>query len=604
MWKTVFRSSVVAFSALLMWGAAGPVSAQGQAALVIQGGTLLDGNGGPAVPNSVIVIQGNQITAVGRAGAVQVPAGAQVINANGKWIVPGLWDSQTNYSTFWGELYLNQGVTSQIDIGLGGEDSIPYKDAVNRGLIRGPREFAGVAHFGGVNANEISGYETPFDGRQLPKTLDDVKKGTDALLDAGADMVMFHSGDWDPAWVKWACDEAHMRGKPCTQRAGGPKMGPRDAAAAGVDLFHHSTGVAQAIMKDGTTTNNDLERYAAMDDAKAKDLIAVLSKAHVFLVPNVIHMAPGYPKDWARMDAEVMKAFSDPALMAYYDPEFFTEQRQTRTRVDQGDARAKRMPGYLNAIRFHKMYIEAGGKALIGGDTNAGKAPGFIVHEEMEAWQEGGIPRPQILMAATKWPAEAMRVQDKLGTIEPNHLADLLIVNADPMVDIANLRQIDNLVMNGKVVDRTFHASYTVPFEGRDADERYSVEDQGWVRALKREAGPDGGRGGAPTAAPDPIESPQPAIETIAPTMVVQGSPSTNMTVKGFGFVARSRVYVDGVSVPYRWVSPTELQVMLDANTLAKAGRFDVVVRNPEPLVRGVWKGGASNTAHLLVRFK
>src|SRR5580704_10168035 len=68
--------------------------AQGQAALVIQGGTLVDGNGGAPVANSVIVIQGNRITAVGRAGQVQVPAGAKVIDATGKWITPGLIDAK------------------------------------------------------------------------------------------------------------------------------------------------------------------------------------------------------------------------------------------------------------------------------------------------------------------------------------------------------------------------------------------------------------------------------------------------------------------------------------------------------------------------------
>ena len=63
--------------------------AQGQDVLVIQGGTLVDGNGGAPVPNSVIVVTGNRITAAGRTGDVQVPAGAEVIDATGKWITPG-----------------------------------------------------------------------------------------------------------------------------------------------------------------------------------------------------------------------------------------------------------------------------------------------------------------------------------------------------------------------------------------------------------------------------------------------------------------------------------------------------------------------------------
>src|SRR5215212_2409977 len=156
------KLAALAGSLALLFGAT-ELSAQGQQAVVIQGGTLIDGNGGAPVPNSVIVIQGNQITAAGPAAQVQVPAGAQVINAAGKYVVPGLWDAQTNYSTFWGELFLNQGVTSHIDIGLGGETSIAYRDAVNKGYVRGPRSWIGVAHFGGVQANDITGYETPFE---------------------------------------------------------------------------------------------------------------------------------------------------------------------------------------------------------------------------------------------------------------------------------------------------------------------------------------------------------------------------------------------------------------------------------------------------------
>src|SRR5713226_6895425 len=77
----------------------GRVVAQGApSALVIQGGTLIDGNGGAPLANAVVVIQGNRITAVGRAGQVTVPAGALVINAAGKYVLPGLWDAQVNYA--------------------------------------------------------------------------------------------------------------------------------------------------------------------------------------------------------------------------------------------------------------------------------------------------------------------------------------------------------------------------------------------------------------------------------------------------------------------------------------------------------------------------
>lgn len=585
---------------LLALAAPAPVDAQAQQALVIQGGTLIDGNGGAPVANSFVVIQGSQITAVGPAGRVQVPAGAQAINASGKWVLPGLWDAQVNYSWFWGELFLHHGVTSLVDIGLGSELSIADRDSINKGLGRGPRQWIGVAHFGGFDEDEVTGYETPYDGQQMPKTLEDVQHRTRALLDAGADMIMFHDGRWDPAWVKSACDEAHRRGKPCFQRPSGPRMRPADAALAGVDVFHHSQGVGQAVMRDGTTTNNELERYGAMDEARARALVDLMVGEQVYLVPNIIHIAPGYPREWPRMQADYERLFSSPALLAYYDEAFLARLRFTRNGIDRGAVRERRLPGYHNFIRFHKMYLDAGGKVLVGGDTNGAKVPGSIVHEEMAIFQEGGFPRMAIIQAATKWPAEAMRVADRIGTIARGKLADIIIVNADPLQDIQNLRNIDTVIQNGKVQSRDFNPSYSTPFGGRFVEDRFTIGDMKWVRALKREH--LAGGGGA--QAPDPWASPQPAIEMISPTRITQGAPTTTLTLRGFNFVARTRVYYDGGSVPYRRVSQTELQVTLDSQLLNKPGRYPIVVKNPEPMEFPIWGTGTSNVANLIVQYR
>ena len=598
--KSILRGSAALGLTLFLAGTPAPVDAQGQQALVIQGGTLIDGNGGAPVANSVVVIQGNQITAAGPAAQVQIPAGAQVINAAGKFILPGLWDGQASYSWTFGEAFLHWGVTSQVDIGLGGEISIAARDAVNAGVQRGPREWVGIAHYGAIDPSDLTGYETPFDGRQLPQTFDALQTHTRTLLDAGADMIMFHDGNWDPAWVKWACDLSHMRDKPCFMRATGPKMGLAAAANAGIDVVHHARGASEAVVRTGAMPqgNTELDRFALMDDAKARDLIQLLVREQVYLVPNIIHESPGYPRDWAQMQAAYETQFTNPAFLAYYDPAFRRQLEQTRRNINTGALRERRMPGYQNMLRFYKMLNDAGGKVLVGGDTNGGKVPGSIMHEEMAIFQEAGIPQMRIIQGATSWVAEAMRVSDRIGTITRGKLADILIVNADPIADIRNLRNIDSVIQNGKVIDRNFTASYSVPFPGHDPDHRYTINDHQWVRALKRELGTNGG-----AQMPNPAVSPFPGIEGIAPTMIRQNSPTTNLTLKGFNFVAGTKVLFDGAPVPYRRVSATELQVILDQNLLKRAGRFTLVLQNPEPLDRfAKWGDGTSNTAHLIVR--
>src|SRR5579884_2826213 len=112
--------------------------AQGQQqVVVIQGGTLIDGNGGAPVPNSVIVVQGNRITAVGRAGQVQVPAGAYVIDATGKWITPGLIDSMSFGTWMFGEAYLHFGITSAVPNVGRGDEGLAERDAINHGMYEG-----------------------------------------------------------------------------------------------------------------------------------------------------------------------------------------------------------------------------------------------------------------------------------------------------------------------------------------------------------------------------------------------------------------------------------------------------------------------------------
>jgi hypothetical protein len=264
-----------------------------------------------------------------------------------------------------------------------------------------------------------------------------------------------------------------------------------------------------------------------------------------------------------------------------------------------GELRERRMPGYRNMLRFHKMVIDAGGKVLIGGDTNGAKVPGSIVHEEMAIFQEAGITPMQIIMAATKWPAEAMRVSDRIGTVEAGRFADILIVDADPLTDIKNLRQIDEVIFNGRVIDSGVHASYSVPFYGYDGDQRYTVIDGHWVGALKEFTGPIRPR----DTAPDPDTSPQPAIERIMPTAIKMGSPATTLVLSGFNFVAGTKVLIDGKSVPWEWVDGSKINVTLDRNLLGEAGRKEILVMNPEPLATGKWGNGTSNAAYLLVEY-
>ena len=297
---------------LAILGGLTPAQSQQAPALVIEGGTLIDGNGGMPVQDSVVVIQGNRITSVSRKGqAAAYPANAWVIKADGKYVLPGLFDSQNSYSWYFGEAMLNHGVTSTIDVGTTGETAVPYRDAVFHGKAKGPRAFTGVSRLS-VNANALvaTGLENPLTHTRVPKSAEETRQLVRAWIAAGADYILTYDGALPMDYYQAAFDEANKAGKPVFTRAYGPVLFPKDAALLGSANLPHSAGIGIAVTKDpskfkeGRDDRNELDRYAEMDDAKARDLIQVLVAHHVALVPTFMINFPGYPKEWAQFAEE------------------------------------------------------------------------------------------------------------------------------------------------------------------------------------------------------------------------------------------------------------------------------------------------------------
>src|SRR5262245_18583969 len=243
------------------------VQAQQASALAIEGGTLIDGNGGTPVADSVVVIQGNKISAVGRKGQVAIPPNARVINAAGKFVLPGLWESQTAYSWYFGEAMLNHGITSSIDVGTDAESAVPHRDAVLHGKDLAPRAFTGILRIGST-LNGATGYEMPLNAIRVPKSADDARDIVRSVLDAGADYVIFYDGAMPFDWYQAGVDEAHGMGRPAFVRAYGPGIFPVQAAEIGAAQLPHSAGIPIAVAKNpsqfrqGRDDRNDLDKYA------------------------------------------------------------------------------------------------------------------------------------------------------------------------------------------------------------------------------------------------------------------------------------------------------------------------------------------------------
>ena len=577
--------------------------------LVIEGGTLIDGNGGEPLPDALIVVQENRIESVSRKGQASYAAGAQILKADGKFILPGLIDAHVHYSGFLAELFLCHGVTSVFDIGGRGPLHSVRREAIARGRVLGPRLFVVVESLlGPVKPGRVA--YTRERGRQdRPLTMEEAREAVKRAVAGGADLINVRRGLSQEVFQE-AVAEAHQAGLAVVAQPIGPTVYGREAVLAGADVLEHAAGINLSIAKDPSKWEGwgeielhslDPRPFADMDEGKAAELIRLMVARNTYLEPDLIAQGRGLHgkrNEWEKQDSELLQT---PDLA--YVPEGTRHKWMSNyTEFDAWEPAEQEQlrKGFHNMQRFIGQFARAGGKVMSGTDTSAHgwAVAGIGLHREMELLTQVGLTSMEAIVATTRNPAEGYRVLDRLGTIEAGKLADLVIVNADPLLDIRNMQKIEWVLKDGKVIDRSYHREFADPFEGA------GVEAPEWVDALKR-ATMEGIRTVAGLTDPTwAFGQPCPGIESISPIMVTEGGAAFTLTIKGVNFTKKSVVYLGGRPIPAELVNDTELRAAIDARSIARAGTSPVVVKNPGPLLSQPLWGSTSNRAYLTVNLK
>jgi imidazolonepropionase-like amidohydrolase len=400
--------------------------------LVIAGGTLIDGSkGSSAIENATLVIQGDRIIAVGRSGQVELPDKIdRQINASGLFIVPGLVDLHIHFTQQRGDdfarfrdsdaaaairgtlllgQFLDAGITAVRDVGTRNDVAIRLKEAVERRLVDGPRVlWSGqlIASRGG-HADEITSTAT---GR--PKSLVSIGRvrvanGPWDWRLAVREQIRMHA-DWIKVTAPYtreeiiaAVDEAHLHGIPITVDSFGEFT--QWAAEAGIDSVEHPL-------------NLDLDIIKSM----ARNNTAFVPTLTAFY--NVI--ATGYPP-----------AGVPPGGF------YHTMSRKFPVVHEQ----------HIEMVRAaHKAGIRIGVGTDIPFENEWRYPEDYYV--ELGFLKEAGLTDQELLESATRVGAEILGIGDKLGTLEEGKLADILIIGANPIVDIQNLRDVRHVIADGRVV--------------------------------------------------------------------------------------------------------------------------------------------------------
>ena len=430
--------------------AAGATTAQRPAAVkALVGGTLIDGFGGPPVRNSVVLIEGERIKAVGQVGTLEVPAGADVISTEGMSVLPGLWDMHVHlmingHSDYahWDKAYptlfepvimpasakqlLMAGVTSARDLGAPLEASIVVRDRINAGTIVGSTVY--------VSGPFIQ--HAPYPGTEQFRWgvsgVEDARAKIRRLADAGVDVVKLIDQDqMTMDEVRAVVDEAHTRGLPVVAHAHRPEE-IRRGLAAGVDNFEH-TGLSSAPEYPEDVMRAIRERTANM------------SLGPLFWTPTIEGLL-NY--EYLRDNPE---ALDDTSWHEGLTPEIIADIRQSIAHPD-------RLPYFQltparrpTLARKFQQLRDAGVVMLIGTDSGIPmKFHSQSTWHELEAWVNLlGVDAMTAIRAATYWPSLAMKVADDVGTVTPGKYADIIAVKGDVLRHIALLQRVDVVVKRG-----------------------------------------------------------------------------------------------------------------------------------------------------------
>jgi imidazolonepropionase-like amidohydrolase len=411
----------------------------------IIGAVLIDGNGGPPITDSVVVVAGSKIRGAGLRANVPIPQEADKIDGSGKFITPGLIDLHVHLGSRGGpkfnaadytrerieknlNTYLYFGVTTVRSMGTDREAGFAVRKAERDGTLLSTRLFLAGRGFtapGGHPSQEVG------DIARQTNDPDDARRQVQELARQQVDCIKI--------WV----DDLHGKG---------PKIKPavidaiiEEARKFNIPVTAHIGTLADTEHLVNAGAAGFLHMIRDTEDIP-QEFLAKLHALQIPFAPTLVRQELGW------LYAQHPELLNDPDAAHTLDPDILEAVRNaTRGKQGSPDSHAD----YERAVHNTKRMAAAGVPIGVGSDGgSASDFPGLMTLRELELLVEAGLSPVEVVTAATRTGALALRKLDELGTVEAGKRADLLLLNANPLEDVRNFRKIEQVMLEGEWVDR------------------------------------------------------------------------------------------------------------------------------------------------------
>jgi len=441
---------------------------QERTSLVFTHVTVIDGTGSAEQPEMTVVIDGDHISTLVKSDGTPVPEGAQTVNAAGKFLIPGLWDMHVHLmgsKKLLLPMLVANGVTGVRDMGIPFEQLKQvhqWQEEILAGKLVGPRIF--------TPGPILTGAKPPrpvWPGSISVTNEQNTHAAVDRLESAGVDFLKVHNFVPREAYFAVAAEAA---------KRGMPFVGHTPDAISAVEAsdnhqksIEHLTGILLACSKketqlrqeliEGTLDSDaatavhvrrqiDIKSVDTYYSAKASTLLGHFLRNHTWQVPTLIFLKQAENPDVSNAEEEQLAKYVPRSMqeaVKLYKKNLV--KRLTPADIKGGEKVFEKQLQLVNAMNRTGVQLLAG--------TDMALYPGFSLHDELGLLVQAGLTPMEALQSATRNPARYFGLQNSLGSIEKGRLADLVLLDADPLKDIDNTRKIFAVVLNGRLLTRS-----------------------------------------------------------------------------------------------------------------------------------------------------